>query len=171
MIPSKIFLKLAELYAGEKGSSIVKYLLRKKEATDEEISRAMGLHVSDVRKVLYELDARSVVSSIRDQDPETGWITYFWYVPADEVEGTLYSIKKKILERLEKRLEYETSNVFYWCGKPDCAKLTFSQSVDNVFRCPQCGAHLKPHDNSELIAALNWSISQLRVELEKHFVM
>ncbi|MFQ5711955.1 MAG: transcription factor [Candidatus Geothermarchaeales archaeon] len=169
MIPSRIFLKLAQLYTGENGKSIVSYLLRKGEATDEDISRVTSLHVSEVRKILYELNTRAVVSSIREQDPDTGWITYLWYVPVDEIEGILYNIKRKVLERMEKRLEYETTNVFYWCGNPECEKLTFSKAVDIMFRCPKCGAHLKPYDNSELIAALNWGISHLRAELERHF--
>jgi len=172
LFPSKIFLKLARLYGGEMGEAIVSVLLRREEATDEELAKALRMPVGDVRKIIYILNSKAIISSRMERDPNTGWITYYWYVPLDQAEGLLYNIKRRVLERLEKRLEYEKNNVFYWCGNKEqhCPKLTFNDAVDTLFRCPKCNAHLKPYDNSELIAALTWAISKLKSELEDHFV-
>jgi transcription initiation factor TFIIE subunit alpha len=172
LLPSKVFLELARLYGGEVGESIVSVLLRKGEATDEDIAKALNMSVGDTRKVIYILNSRTIISSRMDRDINTGWITYYWYVPLEQVKGLLYNIKRRVLERLEKRLEYEKNNVFYWCynEKMNCPKLTFNEAVDTLFRCPKCNSHLKPYDNPELIAALTWAISRLKSELESHFV-
>ncbi len=172
MLPSKVFHRLAKVYAGEVGEKIMAYLLRKGEATDEDVSKALSLPISEVRKVLYTFSDKAIISSRMERDINTGWITYYWYVPLKQLEGILYNIKKRVLERLEKRLEYESTNVFYWCGHREkhCRKMTFGQAVDDLFRCPTCGAQLKPHDNSQLITALKWSISKLKSDLREHFV-
>jgi transcription initiation factor TFIIE subunit alpha len=171
LLPSKVFLKLARVYVEEVGVKVMAYLLRKGEATDEDIAKALSLPISEVRKVLYIFSDKAIISSRMERDVNTGWITYYWYVPLDQLEGILYNIKRRVLERLEKKLDYESTNVFYWCGHREkhCSKVTFSQAVDELFRCPTCGAHLKPYDNSDLIAALNWSISKLKSELREHF--
>lgn len=163
---------MARLYGGDIGGSIVAVLLRKGEATDEELAKALNMPVGDVRKIIYVLSSKAVISSRMERDPNTGWITYYWYVPLDQAEGLLFNIKRRVLDRLEKRLEYESNNVFYWCGNKEmhCPKLTFTNAVDTLFRCPNCNAHLKPYDNSELIAALTWAISKLKSELEDRFV-
>lgn len=162
--------KLAELLVGEVGREIVEYLLDKGESTDEEISKDLSVQIGVVRKSLYGLHDKNIVSSRLERNSATGWITYYWYVPLDQIDGIIYNIKRRIMERLEARLEYESKNVFYWCGNKNCPKLTFSEAVDGLFRCPVCGRHLKPHDNSKLIAALKWTLSELKSEVEKSFV-
>jgi transcription initiation factor TFIIE subunit alpha len=165
-----VFLKLAELYADETGRVVMNYLIEHGEATDEEISEDLEMPVGDVRRILYKLNDKSVVLSRMERDPNTGWITYYWYVPKEQLDGILYSLKKDIKERLEKRLEYESENVFYWCGHEEehCKKVPFSVAVDNLFKCPNCGSSLKPYDNSQLIVALNWAVKTLEKELKSH---
>lgn len=165
----RIALELASVYGGEIGERIVEYLIENGEAADEKIAEDLQLQVGSTRKVLYVLQDKGVVSSRIERSPETGWITYFWYVPLDQMEGLTINIKRRIIGRLEKRLEYESNNVFYWCATPGDPKLTFSEAVDNLFRCPKCGKHLKPYDNSKLIAALKWVASKLKKEVETTF--
>ena len=169
MNKEKVALDFAELYAGKLGLEVVKLLLEKGEMTDEEIAEKLSLQVGQVRKVLYLLQDKGVVSSRLERNPESGWITYFWYVPLDLIPGLALNLKKKILERLEVRLKYERENVFYWCRRPEDPRLTFELAVDNLFLCPVCGKKLKPYDNSEIVAALSWAISKLRKEIDEIF--
>lgn len=161
--------ELARIFAGEEGETLTKYLLKEGESTDEKISSDIDMSIGVVRKILYALQDRGLISCRIERNPDTGWITYWWFVPIDQVDGVIYNIKRRVLARLEKRLEYETENVFYWCGNETCPKINFSDAVDNLFTCPRCGRRLKPYDNSETIAALKFVISRLKSEVEKVF--
>ncbi|RLG59439.1 hypothetical protein DRN86_04245 [Candidatus Geothermarchaeota archaeon] len=165
----KTIIELAKVFAGENGEKIVKYLLDKKEDTDEAISAGIDLPIGTVRRILYLLHDKGVISCRVERNPETGWITYFWFIPIEQINGVVYNLRRKLIARIEKRLEYETTNIFYWCGNNECPKITFSEAVDNVFRCPQCGRRLKPYDNSKLIAALNWTLSRLKAKVKRAF--
>lgn len=170
MLPSNVFLKLAKLFGDDPAHRVMELLLEKGEATDEEISETLDMPVGDVRRILYKLNDKSIVLSRMERDPNTGWITYYWYVPVEQLDGILFNLKKSIKERLERRLEFESKNVFYWCGHTEkhCNKLPFGEAVDHLFRCPNCGASLKPYDNSQLIVALNWAVKVLEKELGTH---
>jgi len=39
--------------------------------------------------------------------------------------------------------------------------------VDRLFRCPECGKPLQPHDNLEVVEAVEWKIKQLETCLEE----
>ena len=161
--------ELARVFAGEDGVKIVKYLINSGEVIDEKMADDLKMQVGTVRRILYTLQDRGIVSCRIERNSETGWITYYWFVPLDQINGILYNIKRRIIARIEKRLEYESSNVFYWCGNKECPKVPFSEAVDSLFRCPRCGRHLKPYDNSKLIAALKWALSKLKAEVEQAF--
>jgi len=82
-------------------------------------------------------------------------------------EGLIVS---HIIDRLEEKLRYETENIFYWCMDPNHSRLTFSEATENMFRCPVCGKTLMPYDNSELLAAIKYCISEMRKIMKDYFI-
>ena len=160
------FVKVAGLVGGEEYVKVARALLNNIDSTDEEIASATGLKINKVRKILYDLYDKSLISAVRVRDPKRDWYVYRWRVQPDQVEVFLNSIKQKLLTRLKTKLEYETSHQFYHCGSPTCPKRTFEEAVDYMFICPECGNPLRPFDNREVIEALNWKIRQLEEELK-----
>lgn len=163
-----VFKKLAEIYGDRRAPTVMEYLLDREEATDDQIAEDLGLRLGDVRKALYSLSSEAALSSRMESDPNTGWITYYWYVPRDQLNGLLRNIASQVLSRLRELLEEEEGSVYYWCGgtTPECDKLPFSESVDRLFRCPDCGESLNPYDNSSRVTALRWLIGKLERTLE-----
>jgi len=161
------FVKIAGVLGGEDYVRVTRALLNNENATDEEIASATGLKINNVRRVLYDLFGRSLITGIRVRDPKRGWFVYRWRAQRDQVDTFVASLKKKTLDRLKQRLEYESSHQFYHCGQLNCKKLTFEEAMDVFFKCPTCSKPLEPQDNSDLKKALAWKIKQIEDEMNK----
>ncbi|MBM3897043.1 MAG: hypothetical protein FJ358_00730 [Thaumarchaeota archaeon] len=165
------FVKIAGLLGGEEYVRVARALLNNENATDEEIASATGLKINAVRKALYDLFGRSLVSGVRVRDMKIGWFVYRWKAQRDQVDGFIENQKRKALERLKNRLEYEQSHEFYHCGTPNCRKYIFDQAVEVFFKCQICGKPLNLVDNSHLVQAFSWKIEQIAKEDTKQQVV
>ena len=161
------FVKVAGLIGGPDYVRVARALLNNENATDEEIASATGLKIKTVRKALYDLFGRSLITGVRVRDPKRGWFVYRWKAQRDQTDGFIQTQKKKILNRLKQRLEYEEAHEFYHCGTPTCVTRTFEESMESFFKCPTCQKPLNRVDNTELKAALRWKIKQLEEDISK----
>jgi len=163
-----VLASLAESYKGKDARRIIEIIAEKGEITDNEISEILGMDENEVRRIIWVLAGEGLVASKRVTS-DTGWITFYWVLPINQVDGILLSLYKKIIDRLETKLEYESNNVFYWCMTEGHDRYTFSEAADLMFKCPVCGKTLMPYDNSKLIAALSWAISKMKKILSNYF--
>ncbi|MDG6924256.1 MAG: transcription factor, partial [Nitrososphaerota archaeon] len=104
------FVKIASLLGGEDYVKVARALLNNENATDEEIASATGLKINSVRKALYDMFGRSLITGIRVRDLKRGWFVYRWKAQHDQVDGFIEAQKRKALERLRSRLGYETDH-------------------------------------------------------------
>ena len=161
------FVKIAGLIGGEEYIRVARALLNNDDSTDEEIASATGLKINTVRRVLYDLFGRSLITGIRVRDLKRGWFVYRWRAQRDQVDGFIEGQKRKMLDRLRRKLEYEESHEFYGCTTSGCRKMSFEEAMESLFRCPTCLKVLDRIDNSELKEALRWKIEQIENELGK----
>ena len=160
------FVKIAALIGGDEYLKVARSLLNTEDATDEEIASSTGLRINIVRKVLYDLFGKALITGIRVKDEKKGWFVYRWRARKDEVDNFIENQKKKIVERLQQRLDYENSADFYHCGNVDCQKLTFEKALDLSFKCPTCGKLVNISKNDKLKRSLQAKIDQLRGDLK-----
>jgi transcription initiation factor TFIIE subunit alpha len=153
--------------SGEDAVKVVEVLSQANEMTEEEIVSKTGVKLNDVRKILYRLYEHSIVGLRRIRDKDTGWFIFYWRVQADQVEGFIISQKKRILEKLEARLEYEKSHDFYYCFTPGCKRLSFEEATEYLFRCPKCGKPLIHYDNGKIIEAIQKKINKIKSEMNE----
>lgn len=156
--------KIAGLLGGEEYVKVARALLNNEDSTDEEIASATGLKINTVRKVLYDLFGRSLISGIRVRDLKRGWYVYRWRAQREQVDGFIEMQKRKLLEKLKLRLMYEEQHEFYHCNNLNCPSRTFEQAIETFFRCPSCGATLNRVNNDELIQLLKWKIQHIESE-------
>ncbi len=161
------FVKLANLIGGQDYLKVARALLNSEDATDEEIASATGLRINIVRKVLYDMFGKALISGVRVRDEKKGWFVYRWRARRDYADSFIENQKRKILERLKKRLEYEESAEFYHCGNEACSRLPFEQAVEVLFKCPNCKGLLNPVDNSEIKKVLRSKIDEITRDLLK----
>jgi len=136
------FVKISYMIGGDEYLKVASSLLKSQDATDEEIASATGLRINMVRKVLYDLIGKALITGVRVKVDWIGWFVYRWRSRRDEVENFIENQKKKISERLQQRLDYENSSQYYQCGKADSTRVTFEDALDEFFKCPSCGGGL-----------------------------
>ncbi len=164
-------IKLVQMLFGETHAKVVKVMLEdsNRELRDEEIARRLGVRINDVRRVLYQLHNNQIVSYRKVMDPNTRWYTYFWKLNVNNIYALIRRRKRRVLEILKQRLEYERANTFFKCtsGK-GCPVVTFDVAMEHYFRCPVCGAPLEQFDNSKIIRFLEKEIAKLEEELSEN---
>ncbi|MDR4512016.1 MAG: transcription factor [Nitrososphaeraceae archaeon] len=159
------FVKISNLIGGEEYQRVAKALLSTQDATDEEIASATGMRINIIRKVLYDMFGKALITGIRVKDEKKGWFVYRWRAKNDQVDNFIDNQKKKILERLQKRLEYEESSEFYHCGNDQCQRIKFDIAIESFFKCPTCTDNLSMVDNNEIKEALRYKIDQIISEI------
>ena len=155
------FVKIAALIGGEEYLKVARALLHSEDATDEEIAGATGLRINIIRKVLYDMFGKALITGIRVKDEKKGWFVYRWRAKRDQVDNFIDNQKKKILDRLQKRLEYEESSEFYHCGNNDCSHVKFDFAVEQFFKCSTCKEPLNMIDNNQVKEAFGKRLNKL----------
>jgi transcription initiation factor TFIIE subunit alpha len=158
-------MKVAEALGEEEATRLIGILKNSDETTDDEIANKTGIRLNSVRKILYKLYDHSLVSLRRTRDPKTGWFIFHWRLQPDQLEGFILSQKRRVLEKLNTRLEYEKKHDFYYCYTPGCRRIPFEEAVELVFKCPTCGKPLMHYENGKMIQILTGKVEQLRKEL------
>ena len=167
IIEKETIIELARLVGGEDAARVMKLLLKKPGIVDEEIASRLKLDVREVRRILHRLNEFGILHYELARDKETEHRIFRWYVQQEQVIGLILTNMKKILDRLKEKLKAESENQFYWCGTLGHPRFLFSEAMDKLFKCPECGKPLEPHENSELVKALEWKIQEIEKALEE----
>lgn len=138
----------------------------KKGCTDEQIMKKTKLKLSNIRSLLNRLHYMGVINYSREKDENTHWYTYTWFLKEDRVMELLKERWGERIEELGKKLEYETSYVFFVCDK-GCEKLPFELAAEYEFKCPECGGELKSVDNRGTITLIKGELDEIKALLEK----
>jgi len=164
-IDDAMLTKVAQALGEEEAIKLIDILKNEEETTDDEIATKTGIRLNSVRKILYKLYDHSLVSLRRTRDPKTGWFIFHWRLQADQLEGFIQSQKRRVLEKLNVRLEFEKNHDFYYCYTPGCKRVPFEEAVELVFKCPTCGKSLMHFDNDKILEVLGRKVDVLRQEL------
>jgi transcription initiation factor TFIIE subunit alpha len=159
------FIKVASLFGGEDAVKVVKVLAKIKEGIDDAIATESAVRLNTVRKILYKLYDHALVSATRIRDDKTGWYIFYWKLQPDQLDAFIRSRKRRTLEKLKSRLEYERGHSFFICKKCPDVRITFEDAMESAFKCPRCGGQLTGIDNSTVINYLSDLISKLEREL------
>lgn len=157
--------KVAEALGEEEAVKLIEVLKNSEETTDDVLANKTGIRLNTVRKILYKLYDHSLVGLRRTRDPKTGWFIFHWKLQPDQLDGFILSQKRRVLEKLNIRLEYEKNHDFYYCYTLGCRRIPFEDAVELIFRCPTCGKPLMHYENDKTIHALTRKVQQLRKEL------
>ncbi len=162
------FVRISTMIGGDEYLKVARSLLKSEDATDEEIASSTGLRINMVRKVLYDLFGKALITGIRVKDEKKGWFVYRWRSRRDEVENFIEGQKKKISERLQQRLDYENSSDFYHCGNEDCPRVTFENALELFFKCPSCGNVLNLKKNDKPKKAFVYKIDHIKKDMRQN---
>ena len=99
-------------YWGEKGVNILSNMALDRGVRDLDIARACGMTPKEVRKILYELIDRTIITCIREETPEL--VEYYYYLNPEGIRKFLAG-EKKVKEEKEEDFEYPfpEESIFY----------------------------------------------------------
>ncbi len=153
--------KVAALF-GEDAVRIVDVLKGVHEVIDIDIADKTQIQLKLVRKALYRLYDHSLVGLRQSRDKETGWFIFNWRLQPDQMEGFIRNQKRRVLEKLEMRLEYEENHEFYTCQTSGCKRYPFKESFELLFKCSTCNKPMMHINNDLIVKALTRKIEQIK---------
>ena len=163
------FVRIASMIGGDEYLKVARSLLKQKMLQMKKLLVLQVLRINMVRKVLYDLFGKSLITGIRVKDERKGWFVYRWRTRREEVENFIENQKKKISERLQQRLDYENASDFYHCGNEDCPRVTFEEALEGMFKCPSCGNVLNLKKNDKSKKAYSKKIDEIKKDMQQIF--
>jgi len=160
-------MKVARLFGGDEAVTVVNILKNKSEATDEMLANESTVRLNTVRKILYKLYDHGLVSCTRVRDEKTGWFIFYWKLQMDQLDAFIRSRKRRVLEKLKHKLDYETNHSFFICKKCGDVRVTFEEAMESSFRCSKCGGQLESSENAPVVEFLEKRIKQIEDELKQ----
>jgi transcription initiation factor TFIIE subunit alpha len=161
---TKIYL---ENLVGEPGLAMIERLSTD-ELTDQDIATQTGSDLNTVRRTLFTLYEHRLASYVEERDKGTGWIVYRWHVDFSDIQRHVDEDARRLIARLQDRLEDELNNVYYTCEN-NCGRHVFAIASEYLFVCPLCNAALNYQDNAALIDALEQKIDELKADAQAIF--
>ena len=98
-----------------------------REVTDEKVAEISGINLNLVRKTLYILYENHLAIYRRERDKDSGWLTYLWKLDLDNAEHMLRNETRKLIKKLERRLDFENQE-FYVC-EPKTSLIGYSSTT------------------------------------------
>jgi transcription initiation factor TFIIE subunit alpha len=160
-------MKVARLFGSDEAVTVVNILKNKSEATDEMLANESTVRLNTVRKILYKLYDHGLVSCTRVRDEKTGWFIFYWKLQMDQLDAFIRSRKRRVLEKLKHKLDYEANHSFFVCKKCGDVRVTFEEAMESSFRCSKCGGQLESSENAPVVEFLEKRIKQIEVELKQ----
>jgi transcription initiation factor TFIIE subunit alpha len=166
-------IKIANLFGGEDAVTIVNSLKALGEGTDEIITNDCKtrfnkeVRLNSVRKILYKLYDHGLVSCTRVRDEKTGWFIFYWRLQPDQLDAFIRSRKKRALDKLKQRLDFEKGHTFFICKNDSDVRVTFEEAMETSFKCGKCGNQLESSENPGMVTVLESKIERLEAELSR----
>lgn len=169
-------IKVANLFGGEEAVAVVRSLKKLGEATDEIIANdlkerekegAKEVRLNSVRKILYKLYDHGLVSCTRVRDEKTGWFIFYWRLQPDQLDAFIRSRKKRALDKLKLRLDFERNHTFFVCKTDLDVRVAFEEAMESSFKCAKCGNQLESSENAGMISVLEARVEKLEAELSR----
>jgi transcription initiation factor TFIIE subunit alpha len=159
--------RLASFFGGEEAINVVRTLAQAGTTTDDVIATQANVRLNTARRILYKLYDHALVTCTRSRDETTGWFIYHWKLQPDQLDAFVRSRKKKVLEKLRKRVEYEKGHSFFMCKGCLTIRVTFEEAMESAFRCSGCNGQLVSEDNGKIVQVLEDSARRLESDLSE----
>ncbi|HUV80766.1 MAG TPA: hypothetical protein VMW40_08125 [Candidatus Bathyarchaeia archaeon] len=98
-------------YWGDKGVNIISNLALDKGVRDLDLVRASGVKPREVRKILYELRDKAIITDIREETPEL--VEYYYYLNSEGIKKFLTG-KRTVSTKKEEEFKYPFPEEFVY---------------------------------------------------------
>ena len=138
---------------------------KRKDFTDEIVSKQMNLKVTEVRAILNRLHYRGIACYQKSRNQKTGWYNYTWAIRRDRIAELISEQQKEQLLKLEEKRNLEADYNLFDCNSCD-ERLPFEVAAEYSFICPSCGGVMDSANNPDKNKQLSIKIKKIEQELE-----
>jgi len=151
---------------GNEAIKLVKICEKKrKEFTDEDVSKQMNVKVTKVRAILNRLHYRGIACYQKSRNQKTGWYNYTWVIRKDRIAELIGEQQKEALVKLEDKRNIEADYNLFDCNNCN-ERLPFEVAAEYSFICPACGGIMDSANNPDKKKQISIKIQKIEEELE-----
>ena len=151
---------LVQELSGREAVAVAQFIINSGENVSEFlIAEKLETGINHIRNLLYKLQENNLVTFMRKKDKKKGWYIYYWTFNKVQANILVNKLKEKRIITLKKRLEIEAED-FLNCTRK-CLRITFSNAMENNFKCPECECVLKQVDNKKQVATIKKELELL----------
>ncbi|MCL4406697.1 hypothetical protein M1139_01200 [Candidatus Parvarchaeota archaeon] len=138
--------------SGDKGIEVFKYLITHGEMEENLLAKRMKFNRANaIRKYLYKLYNKNLVSYIRVRKGSKAWYTYYWKANPERLVFLLKGIYEEEIKQAKKSIELNKTADFYVCEVCN-RRYSLNEALENDFRCSNCGGNLQHLENALFIS-------------------
>ena len=150
---------------GNEAIKLVKICEKKrKEFTDEDVSKQMNVKVTKVRAILNRLHYRGIACYQKSRNQKTGWYNYTWEIRKDKIAAMITEQQEEVLDKLTQKRDLEADYDLFDCSACD-ERAPFELAVEHNFSCPVCGGIMNSANDPNKIKEIDKRIKQIGKEL------
>ncbi|RLG71079.1 MAG: hypothetical protein DRO04_00570 [Candidatus Iainarchaeum archaeon] len=167
---SLISLKIVRDYlyrlGGEDAVKLVEIVLKKKQATDEEINKKLKhLRITEVRALLNRLHFYGITYYSKKKDMRSGWYSYTWKIRSNRIAELILAECNEKINKLKEKLEVEADRDLFICNNK-CDLVPFEIAAEYRFRCPICGGAMNIMDSKTRSQEIKKELKKMEKEVE-----
>lgn len=153
--------------SGEKGLEIFKYLIAHGPMEENLLARKLKFEKANaIRKFLYKLYNKNLVSYTKKKKGAKAWYTYYWKASPERL---LFLIRKEYEDEIaqaRKSIDLNKANDFYVCENCN-RQYELNKALENDFRCSNCNGVLVHTEISEIVGDKQNRIEFLNGKIKK----
>jgi len=138
---------------------------KRKDFTDEDVSKQMNVKVTEVRAILNRLHYRGIACYQKSRNQKTGWYNYTWAIKKARIAELIGEQQRETLTKLEEKKNLEADYNLFDCNSCN-ERLPFEVAAEYSFICPACGGVLDSANDPHKKKQLGQKIRKIEKELE-----
>ena len=153
--------------AGERGLEIFEFLINKGEMEENLLAKKLKFEKANgIRKFLYRLYNKNLVSYRKVKKNKKAWYTYFWTANPDKLVLIISRMYEDEIKQTKKSMELNKADDFYVCDICN-RRYDVSEALQNDFRCKNDGGLLSHVESQRVLEDKQSRIDFLNDKLQK----
>jgi len=157
---------LVKELSGEESIKVFRLLKNRRNVSEFKLAEKLDITVNAVRNLLYKMNEYNLVTSIRKKDKKKGWYIYYWTFNVKRAKDLLVDTNKRKLTDLKHKLDKQQSTSYFVCSN-ECIRLTLEETMENNFKCTECGSLMLEEAQISDTDTINEEITNLEQQLGK----
>ncbi len=137
--------------AGEKGLEVFEFLIAKGEMEENTLAKKLKFEKANaIRKFLYRLYSKNLVSFRKVRKYNKAWYTYYWKANPEKLIFIIREVYEDEIKQTKKSMELNKADDFYVCNICN-RRYDVNEALQNDFRCKNDGGTLSHVESSKII--------------------